>query len=246
MKPIPTHALNTETKELRRLSRRYLLEGLFVAAMFHTAFIGGLAALMRHFDMDESLPPIVIDGPTDIILTGEKDWFPKEPPVKTFKPSVFVNNAKPVLVQELTEEIEDTVHQEEPLYTGVGGTEVGDPNAGSVTLAGSFIGGGGGSEEREPETFTPVEKDPIPVLNPSPKYPDLALRAGVEGTVFVKMWVTKDGSIRKAEVVKSDSPIFDQEAVHTALQWKFTPAVMNNGPVSVWVTVPFRFRLKSN
>jgi hypothetical protein len=27
-------------------------------------------------------------------------------------------------------------------------------------------------------------------------------------------------------------------------QWVFTPAVMNNGPVTVWVVVPFNFQLK--
>ena len=28
-----------------------------------------------------------------------------------------------------------------------------------------------------------------------------------------------------------------------AMQWVFTPAMMNNGPVAVWAAVPFRFKL---
>jgi hypothetical protein len=29
------------------------------------------------------------------------------------------------------------------------------------------------------------------------------------------------------------------------MQWVFTPAIMNNGPVAVWVAIPFKFKLKN-
>jgi TonB family protein len=90
---------------------------------------------------------------------------------------------------------------------------------------------------------TGVEKYPEIISNPSPKYPELARRSGIEGTVYIKMWVTKEGKVKQAEIIKSTSVIFDQNAIDAALSWKFTPAIMNNGPVSVWVTVPFKFRL---
>lgn len=112
---------------------------------------------------------------------------------------------------------------------------------GTVISDGTSIDG----EETAPEIFIPgIEKYPVPIYNPTPKYPDIARRAGVEGTVFIKMWVTKEGKVKQAEIVKSTSNIFDQNAIDAALLWKFTPAIMNNGPVSVWVTVPFKFRLK--
>jgi TonB family protein len=57
--------------------------------------------------------------------------------------------------------------------------------------------------------------------------------------------VTKEGTVRQAIVVKSSNAIFDEAAVKAALEWTFTPAIMNNGPVAVWVTVPFRFTLKA-
>jgi len=31
--------------------------------------------------------------------------------------------------------------------------------------------------------------------------------------------------------------LFNQPAVEAAMKWKFTPAIMNNGPVSVWVSI---------
>jgi outer membrane biosynthesis protein TonB len=37
--------------------------------------------------------------------------------------------------------------------------------------------------------------------------------------------------------------LFNEVAVAAAMQWVFTPAVMNNGPVAVWVSIPFKFKL---
>lgn len=95
----------------------------------------------------------------------------------------------------------------------------------------------------EPDKFIPVEKPPIPVKQVKPIYPEIARRAGVEGTVWVNILVDKQGKAKKAIIVKSDAEIFNEPAIEAALQWLFTPAMMNNGPVTVWVTVPFRFQL---
>jgi protein TonB len=61
--------------------------------------------------------------------------------------------------------------------------------------------------------------------------------------VWVRIWVTKEGKAKIAEMLKSDSDLFDQSALDAAMHWVFTPAVMNNGPVAVWVSIPFRFKL---
>jgi TonB family protein len=56
--------------------------------------------------------------------------------------------------------------------------------------------------------------------------------------------VTKEGKAKKVEVLKTDSELFNQSAVDAAMHWVFVPAVMNNGPVAVWVSIPFRFQLR--
>jgi protein TonB len=101
-------------------------------------------------------------------------------------------------------------------------------------------------EDAPPPDFVPYEKEPTVVKKVEPKYPDLALRAGLEGNVFVKVWVDKEGKVRKVVLLKSDAPIFEDAAMAAAKQWVFTPAVMQKGPVSVWVSIPFRFRLTGN
>jgi periplasmic protein TonB len=98
-------------------------------------------------------------------------------------------------------------------------------------------------EEPELDAFVPVEKLPVPITQVQPVYPDMARRAGVEGVVWVKILLDKQGRAKKAVIVKSDTDIFNDVTLEAAMKWVFTPAVMNNGPVMVWVSVPFRFRL---
>jgi periplasmic protein TonB len=91
--------------------------------------------------------------------------------------------------------------------------------------------------------FVPVEKEPEVVTSVAPEYPDLAKRAGVEGTVYVKILVDKQGHPVKAVVIKSDSEVFNQPAIDAAMKFVFTPAIQHKAPVMVWVVVPFRFKL---
>jgi protein TonB len=94
------------------------------------------------------------------------------------------------------------------------------------------------------DEFIPYEKGPEVVKKVIPKYPEMALRAGLEGTVWVKILVDKDGKPKKAVVIKSTVDILNDAAVEAAMQFVFTPAIMNNGAVRVWVAMPFRFYLK--
>ena len=38
----------------------------------------------------------------------------------------------------------------------------------------------------------------------------------------------------------------DEAALAAAQKWVFTPALRQGKPVTVWVSIPFRFRLKEN
>lgn len=119
--------------------------------------------------------------------------------------------------------------------TGIG--NVGNPSAGRG--AGPIIIG-----EAEPDTFVPVEQQPLLVRRVAPKYPELMLKAGIEGKVHVNIWVNKEGKPHQVRILKSDNESFNEAAIEAAKQFLFTPAYMNNGPVSVWVSVPFSFRLR--
>ncbi len=94
-----------------------------------------------------------------------------------------------------------------------------------------------------PPPFQPVEEMPKIIKRVPPVYPELAIKANLEGTVYLKFWVDKEGNPRDVSVVQSTADIFNEPAITAATQFLFIPAYMNAGPVAVWITMPFRFRL---
>ncbi|MCI0696274.1 energy transducer TonB [candidate division KSB1 bacterium] len=99
-------------------------------------------------------------------------------------------------------------------------------------------------DDSPPPKFVIVEKTPVIIKRVQPVYPEIARKAGIEGTVWVELWITKKGKVKKGVVIKSTSDIFNQPTLDAAMQFVFTPAIMQNGPVAVWVTMPFHYRLK--
>ncbi|MDP3684223.1 MAG: energy transducer TonB [Ignavibacteria bacterium] len=99
--------------------------------------------------------------------------------------------------------------------------------------------------EDEPgiDEFIPVEKMPDIVNQVNPVYPEEAKKNGIEGRVWVKALVSKEGNVKKAVAVKSDNEIFNQAAIEAAMKYRFTPAMQSGKPVAVWVVMPFKFEL---
>jgi len=78
-------------------------------------------------------------------------------------------------------------------------------------------------------------------------YPDSAIDAEQEGTVFVYFVIGVDGSISNVEVKKKipGAPYLDREAVRViAAMPNWTPGKIDGRPVKVSMTVPVKFVLK--
>ena len=97
-------------------------------------------------------------------------------------------------------------------------------------------------EEEEIVEIWRVEKQPEPIKNPAPKYPEIARKAGITGQVVVEVLVNKEGKVEAIGKVHGNE-VFHEEAKKAAAQWTFTPAIQNDKPVKVWVSLPFRFQL---
>ncbi|GEM_PF-5103412 len=95
----------------------------------------------------------------------------------------------------------------------------------------------------EPVPFEVVEHKPQVVKSVAPQYPDLARRLGIEGVVIVRALVGADGRVKEAVIEKSNAEMLNDAALEAVRRWTFTPGVMKHGPVPVWMTIPFRFRL---
>ncbi len=73
-------------------------------------------------------------------------------------------------------------------------------------------------------------------------YPKAARESGIEGRIFCRFVVNKDGSIGPVEVIKKVHPLLDNEAIRVLKSLpKFKPAESNGKPVRVWYSIPITF-----
>ena len=99
-------------------------------------------------------------------------------------------------------------------------------------------------EEPEEEIleYFMVEEKPVIIKQVAPEYPKVALKAGIEGTVHLKVLVGKDGKVEQATAVKGKE-IFQKPALQAVYQYLFKPARQNDRPVKVYLVMPIRFRI---
>jgi len=229
--------INYGAVELKAVYHKYRWWGLGIAIAIHGAIIGSyyVAGMLQS---DE--PPMVM-----VRLMKYSDLGPPPsmtnantpPPISVSAPTAKPSVGAPVPVPDAEVSAEQTLATQQEMSQV---TPIGDATgAGEVAVQQDIKI----DDDAPPADFVAVEKEPVVVKKVEPKYPELAMRAGLEGKVWVKIWVDKEGKAKQVVVLKSDAEIFNEPAIEAAKQFVFTPAYMNNGPVSVWVSVPFKFRL---
>lgn len=94
--------------------------------------------------------------------------------------------------------------------------------------------------------ITPPGFNAAYLRNPPPAYPATARRSGEEGTVMLRVLVSRDGAPLKIEIDQSSrSRALDDAALDAVKGWRFVPARRGTEPVEGWVRVPLVFRLDS-
>jgi TonB family protein len=60
------------------------------------------------------------------------------------------------------------------------------------------------------------------------------------------LFVDVKGDVRRFHIVKADPRDvgFEDEVLKVIPRWKFTPALQQQRPVGVWVTIPVKFEIK--
>ena len=110
-------------------------------------------------------------------------------------------------------------------------------------------------EEEEEQVFVVVEDMPsfqgkglnafAAYVQQNLKYPLVAQENGIEGTVYLRFIVDKDGSVIHVQVLRGVDPMLDKtaiEAVQRAPKWK--PGKQRGKPVKVSCTMPISFTLE--
>lgn len=120
------------------------------------------------------------------------------------------------------------------------GTGIG---SGEGSGLGQGFGGGTGGGAYRPGNGV---ENPRLVREIRPAYTAEAMRAKIQGAVWLECVVLPDGTVGDVRVIRSLDSTFglDQEAVKAAKQWRFMPGTRFGEPVPVLITIELTFTLR--
>ncbi len=108
-----------------------------------------------------------------------------------------------------------------------------------------------------PSTTTqqaPVEQSapPTPVIQKEaqiiklerPRFSEEAFATGIKGQVVVQVQIDAAGKPVQTKVLQSNNAILVTPVVEAIMKSQFAPAQMSSGPVTSWLTIPFKFSSK--
>jgi len=98
--------------------------------------------------------------------------------------------------------------------------------------------------------FIPYDEPPQPIggfaaIQKKLKYPEIARKAGIEGQVIIYAKISVQGKVINTRVVKPlGNSGCNEAAIKAIKQVKWKPAMQRDKPVTVWVSVPVKFKLR--
>ena len=97
--------------------------------------------------------------------------------------------------------------------------------------------------------FEVVEEIPAPVgglkaIQEKVHYTEIARRAGIEGTVYIKAKINKNGDVVEVIVIKGLGAGLDEEALNAVKSTIFIPGKQRGRAVNVKMTIPIKFVLR--
>lgn len=224
--------------ELHACARRNMSRATVLSSGLMTMLFIAFALVMQHFGEPDLPMGPTPPGPRVVDLDSPRILEP--PPLEETPRTPGVANADDGSVVPVPEDVADPA-QTIPERGAVGPDPPGPPGDVDAKGTGEIVVPP--QVRPGPDEYVYTEVLPEPVLRVQPVYSELAQRAGVDGTVVVRILVGVDGRVLDMGIERS-IPLLDAAALEAARQWVFTPALANGRPVMVWVRVPFRFQLQ--
>ena len=75
-----------------------------------------------------------------------------------------------------------------------------------------------------------------------PEYPVIAKQAGIQGTVVIRAFISREGTIERTQLL-SGPPLLARAALDAVRQWKYRPYYLNGEPVEVETQITVNFVL---
>jgi protein TonB len=97
--------------------------------------------------------------------------------------------------------------------------------------------------------FVAFDEPPMPIggldsIQRHLVYPEIARKAGIEGTVILHLQIDEKGEIRNIKVMKAlDLDVLTEAAIAAVKKVRWKPARQRDEPITVWVSVPINFSL---
>lgn len=139
--------------------------------------------------------------------------------------------------------------------SGIERTDEGIPGGVEGGIPGGVAGGivGGISEvPPPPPPPPPAPRRPVRVggqinapavlVRVEPAYPEIAVRALIQGMVILEALVGEDGQVREIKVLRSVK-FLDQAAVDAVKKWRYSPLLLNGEAMPFILTVSLSFRV---
>lgn len=241
----------------KNLQKACFISGLFFLSLFSIPLLAG----KNENKSDKLLGTAIM---LDEFSKPDKIEKESPPPVKKmekvkFKPKIaFVQNRivdDPKAPDEVLPPTVDDLKGNDPGKV----TEIGDPNG--ISDPGPSTSGTGNTIDNQiiepavPNETPPLFVDQMPqfpdgeaalfrFLKENLRYPALARENNIEGTVYLRFVIGKDGSIQKAVVVRGVEGGCTEEALRVIrLMPKWKPGKQNGRETSVLFTLPIKFVL---
>jgi TonB family protein len=186
----------------------------------------------RKAQVEQKKDPISVPAP----VTPDPTPKVEEPP-----PLELTVPFKPMAASDVT--LPGVISPSAPTTGGAGSGPGTGAGSGTGSGLGPGYGGGTGGGAYRPGSGVTL---PQVVREVKPAYTADAMRAKVQGSVWLECIVMPDGSVGEVKVTRSLDPIFglDQEAIKAAKMWKFRPGMRQGEPVPVIITIELTFTLR--
>lgn len=149
----------------------------------------------------------------------------------------------PQIRKELTTELDLNDIQAPPGPVGTGGRGQGKgvgTGTGPASGAGPATGDGSGVYK-----YGSGVSNPVPIVQTTPSYTDDAIKAKVQGVVWLQAIIRKDGSVDSFKVLRALGHGLEEQAIQEiASNWRFRPGTLNGNPVDVLATIEVQFNLR--
>jgi protein TonB len=179
----------------------------------------------------------VIELPASVMKLADIEE--EKPAIETAAPPEPV--PPPPLEIAINEPVAETIIEVEEETVEIAAAPSAPPSTASAASAGKY------NEEYLPQNMVSV----LPYLDEKTirsrlVYPAIALRSGLEGIVYIELYIDREGQVRRVEIIKENPPGrgFGEAAIKAFEGLSGRPAQANGEAVAVRYRYPVRFQIR--